>query len=395
MLIGLVGKPSSGKSTFFQALTSVPVQRAPYPFTTIKPNHGVAYVEVSCPEKELNVKCKPKTGYCIDARRFVPVEVLDVAGLVPGAHEGKGLGNKFLDDLRQADVLIHIVDISGSTNEVGEPVESGSHDPADDVVFLEDELNHWILGIVEENWDKFVRENKQGKKPEEIFSEQFSGLGISGEVIQKTLKELNLKEKRLEEWSEEEKFKFSRIVREKGKQIIIAANKCDLPNGPENFKKLKEKFPEKSIVACSAEAEITLKEAAKNKFIDYVPGDPKFNIVKDLNEQQMKAMRLLEKVIVEFKGTGVQKALSFAVFDFLKYIAVFPVATSKLSDTKGNILPDCFLMKPESTAHDLAKQVHSQMADKFIKAIDMKTKKVLGADYILKTGDVLEIVFGK
>src|SRR3970040_2190760 len=117
MLIGLVGKPSSGKSTFFKAATLAEVDIAPYPFTTIKPNHGVGYVKVDCIDKEMGVQCQPAHGFCLKGQRFVPVELMDVAGLVPGASEGKGLGNQFLDDLNQADVLIHIIDIAGSTNE--------------------------------------------------------------------------------------------------------------------------------------------------------------------------------------------------------------------------------------------------------------------------------------
>ncbi|MBI5046137.1 50S ribosome-binding GTPase [Candidatus Micrarchaeota archaeon] len=171
MLIGLVGKPSSGKSTCFQALTSVPVERSSRPFTTIKPNRAIAYVEVECVDKEFETQCDPRSGYCVNARRFVPVELLDVAGLVPGAHEGKGLGNKFLDDLRQADVLVHVVDASGSTNEVGESVAKGSYDPCNDVRFLEQELEYWIEGILDNNWNKLQREAKlMKKKNEEIIT---------------------------------------------------------------------------------------------------------------------------------------------------------------------------------------------------------------------------------
>jgi len=190
MLIGLVGKPSSGKSTFFQSITSIPVARADYPFTTIEPNRGVAYVEIECVDKEFGVKCNPRTGFCINSRRFAPVEVLDVAGLVPGAHEGKGLGNKFLDDLRQADILIHIVDASGSTNENGESVAVGSHDPCKDVIFLEEELNFWIKGILDNNWGKLVRESGLNKKNEEIMNNQFTGLGIKIDAIRRTLNAL-------------------------------------------------------------------------------------------------------------------------------------------------------------------------------------------------------------
>lgn len=395
MLIGLVGKPSVGKSTFFQAITSIPVARADYPFTTIEPNHGVGYVEIECVDKEFGVKCNPRTGFCINSRRFVPVEILDVAGLVPGAHEGKGLGNKFLDDLRKADVLIHIVDASGSTNEVGEKVPVGAYDPLNDVVFLEEELNHWIKGILDGNWQKLVRESGMNKKNEDLFTNVFSGLGLTRFIIQKTLNSLSLVEKKLVEWAEEDKFNFCKRIREIGKPIVIAANKCDLSTGENNVKRLREKFPHYMVIACSAEAEITLKGAAKAGFIEYLPGDSEFKILKPLNEQQKKAMDLLSQLVKKYTGTGVQKALDASVFDFLKYIAIFPGGVNKLSDSNGNVLPDVFLLPPASTAVDFAFTLHSDMGNGFIKAVDVKTKMPHGKEHPLKHRDVYEIFFKK
>jgi ribosome-binding ATPase YchF (GTP1/OBG family) len=396
MLIGIVGKPSSGKSTFFQALTSIPVERSPRPFTTIKPNRGIAYVEVECVDKEFGVQCNPRTGFCIRSRRFVPVEVLDVAGLVPGAHEGKGLGNKFLDDLRQADVLIHVIDLSGSTNEVGEQVPLGSYDPANDIKFLEEELNFWIKGILDANWPKLVKENtQQNKKIEDIMVAQFSGLGLKRPAIQKTLNSLKLEEKKLSEWSEEEKFAFAKLMREIGKPIVIAANKCDLPNTENNLERLRKQFPNYIIIPCSAEAEIALKEAAKHNFIEYIPGDGQFKILRELNESQKNALVILEKLLKKYGSTGVQKVLNIAVFDFLHYIAVFAGGQNKLADKEGNILPDVWLLPPNSTAIDFAAAIHSDFAKKFIKAIDARTGMAHGADYRLKHRDVIEFVFGK
>lgn len=395
MLIGLVGKPSSGKSTFFQALTSIPVERSARPFTTIKPNRGVAYVEIECVDKEFNVQCNPRSGFCVNHRRFAPVEVLDVAGLVPGAHEGKGLGNKFLDDLRQADLLIHIVDASGSTNANGEAVESGSHDPVEDVKFLEAELNFWFKGILDNNWQKLVREANLNKKNEEIMFAQFTGLGIKREVVQKALSQLNLFDKQLNQWTNEEKTGFCRKLRELGKPIIIAANKCDLSAAEKNIAKLREAFPSYLIVPCSAEAEITLKGAAKNGFIKYIPGDSSFEITKELNDGQKKAMNLLQNVLTKFAGSGVQKLLNAAVFDFLRYIAIFPGGVNKLSDSDGNVLPDVFLLPPGSTALDFAFTLHTDMGRGFIKAVDVKQKKPIGKEHQLKHRDVIELFFKK
>lgn len=396
MLIGIVGKPSTGKSTFFMAATSVPVERSPRPFTTIKPNRAIGYVEVECVDKEFGKQCNPRTGFCQNGRRFVPVELLDVAGLVPGAHEGKGLGNKFLDDLRQADVLVHIVDASGSTNEVGERVPIGSYDPCNDVRFLEQELDYWIKGILDANWNKLQREARLVKKKnEDLFTEQFSGLGMNKDIISKVLKELKLEEKNLMEWSQEDQLSLCKKLRQIGKPIIIAANKCDLSTGWDNFQRIKKEFPDYLVIPCSAEAEITLKGAAKAGFIDYLPGDKTFTIKANLNEQQKAAMDIMKAVCDKYQGTGVQRCLNAAVFDFLHYIAIFPGGVNKLEDSEGRVLPDCFLLPPKTTALDFAFKLHSDIGRGFIGAIDVKTKQRVGKEHLLKNRDVIEIVFKK
>jgi len=388
MLIGLVGKPSVGKSSVFQALTSVPVARASYPFTTIEPNRGVGFVEVECVDKDFGVQCNPRSGFCVNGRRFVPVQILDVAGLVPGAHEGKGLGNKFLDDLRQADVFIHVVDASGGTNEGGENVALNSYDPVKDVTFLEQELDYWIKGILDANWGKIARDISE--KPEEKLAKQLSGLGVTIQHVKHAILD-----KQLTEWSDEELLDFCRKIRKASKPIVIAANKCDMPGAFANYERIKKQFPDYLVVPCSAEAEITLKTAGKAGFVDYLPGDADFKIIKQLSPEQTKGLEFIRSTMKQLNGTGVQKCLNSAVFDYLKYIAVFPGGTNKLSDSKGNIIPDCFLMPPGSTALDFARALHSDFAEKFIKAINAKTKRALGAEYQLQHRDVLEIMFHK
>ncbi len=394
MLIGIVGKPSVGKSTFFKAATMIEVERADYPFTTIEPNEGVGYVRVTDAAKFFGLKSNPRHGYVIDDQRFVPIKLLDVAGLVPGAHEGKGLGNKFLDDLRQADALIHVVDASGSTNEKGEKVPAGSYDPINDVKFLEEELNYWFAGIFKRGWDKFARSVHESV--DKAIAERFSGLKIDRDMVKKALMESNLNEKPLREWSEEDILNFAAKLREISKPILIAANKCDLPTAKENIERMRKEFPNYIIIPTSAEAEIALKEAAKKGLIKYIPGDDHFEILKpsELTEPQKKALEFIdEKVLKVWGSTGVQQALNSAVFDLLKYVAVFPGGVNSLRDSEGRVLPDVFLLPPGSTALDFANAIHSDLAKGFIKAIDVKTKKVIGKDYILKNGDVIEIVF--
>ena len=156
MQIGLVGKPSSGKSSFFKAATMINVQIADYPFTTIKPNTGMGYVTTECVCKKYGVKCNPNNSLCVDGIRFVPVKLIDVAGLVPDAHLGKGMGNQFLDDLRQADCLIHVVDCSGLTDAEGK--QTKDHNPCEDVRFLEREIDLWFIKIIERALEKYKKE---------------------------------------------------------------------------------------------------------------------------------------------------------------------------------------------------------------------------------------------
>jgi len=392
MLLGLVGKPSVGKSTFFKAATLAEVEIASYPFTTIKANHGVGYVKVDCLDKEFKTKCNPSHGFCIDSNRFVPVDLMDVAGLVPGASEGKGLGNQFLDDLRQADVFIHIIDTSGKLDEKGKPTED--HDVSKDIEFLEDELNKWYYNILMKVWKSFARRVEvEDISFSEAVAKQFSGLKVKEHQVKAVLLKLSFTEKP-SMWKNDQLMKFASELRKESKPMIIAANKIDMPKGKENYEKLKEKFPELMIIPCSADSELALREAAKVELIDYIPGEKDFKIKGELNDKQRGALqKIKENVLDKFEyGTGVQQILNASVFDLLEYISIFPASANKLADSKGNILPDCFLLPPGSTALDFAYYLHTDFGENFIKAIDARTKKIVGKAYELKNRDALEIV---
>ncbi len=399
MLIGIVGKPSSGKSTFFRAMTLAEVEIAAYPFTTIKPNRGAGYVRVKCVDRDFGVACNPREGFCIGSSRFVPVELLDVAGLVPGAHEGRGMGNQFLDDLRQASVLIHVVDASGSTDENGKPVDAGSHDPSIDVRFLEAELDLWYCSILKKPWERFAKQAYMERhKADEAIARQFSGLNATTEIVRNIISKLNLDAENPVRWSEDDLGKFAVELRRATKQIIIAANKADLPTAAANIDRLKEQFSGYIIVPCSAESELALKEAAREKLISYVPGGGSFEITAagNLSPQQKKALAFIgESVMKEYGSTGVQDCLNRAVFELLGFIAVFPGGVNKLADQFGRVLPDCLLMPGNSTALDFAYRLHTDLGDGFIRAIDVKTKKAIGKEYALKSGDVIEIISRK
>ena len=391
MLIGVVGKPSTGKSTFFKASTLADVEIANYPFTTIKPNRAVGFVKIECVDKEFGKQCSPRIGYCVNGKRFVAVELLDVAGLVPGAHEGKGLGNQFLNDLNQADALIHIVDISGSTNERGENVLSLSYDPGNDIRFLEHELDMWYLGLIKNGWDKFIRQYKVEKgELYKAIAKQLSGLGVDEETAEEVLKKFS---NEITSWSEEELKRFATELRRKTKPIIIAANKIDVKGAEKNYERIKKEFPSYIIIACSADNELALREANKAGLINYIPGDNNFEVKKELNEKQKIALDFIKKNILEKYGsTGVQEVLNNAVFELLGYIAIFPGGANNLTDSQGRTLPDVFLMKDGSTALDFAFKLHTDFGKKFIRAIDVKKRLTVGKEYKLKNKDVIEII---
>ncbi|MBN2881107.1 redox-regulated ATPase YchF [Candidatus Woesearchaeota archaeon] len=399
MFIGVVGKPSVGKSTFFKAATLADVEIANYPFTTIKANHAVGFVKLKDVAIEFGKKSNPREGYCEGDFRFVPVDMMDVAGLVPGAHEGLGMGNQFLDDLRQADVLIHVIDASGSVNEKGEPVDVGSYDPQNDIKFLEEELDFWYLGILKKGWDKLSRQMQVEKSSSKIIlAKQLSGLKVNEIHVESALRKLNLEEKKPTEWTENELLSLARILREKTKPMIIAANKCDIPVAKENIEKIKKNFPEYIVVPSSAESELALREAAKHGLIKYAPGESSFEVVDEskLSDRQKGALGFIkDNILGTFSSTGVQDIINHAVFDLLKYVAIFPGGVNKLEDSNGNVLPDCFLMPPGTTALDFAFKLHTDFGKNFIKAIDVKSKMPVGKDHILKSSDIVEIMAKK
>jgi ribosome-binding ATPase len=399
MIVGIVGKANVGKSTFFKASTLAEVEIANYPFATIKPNEGIGYVKLKDPAKNFDKISNPRNGYVLRDSRFVPVQMIDVAGLVPGAHEGKGMGNQFLDDLRQADVLIHVIDVSGSTNEKGEPIKPGTYDPSEDVKFLEVELDMWYLGILKKGWEKFSRTVVQEKAEVSIaLGKQLSGLKITEEMVDDTINKLGFNKEKPNEWNEEQLLNLAIALRKKTKPMIIACNKVDVPCANENLERLKKEFPNHKFIACSAESELALKEAAKAELIDYIPGEDSF-VIKDeakLNEKQLNALSFVRgNILQKYNSTGVQTVLDKAVFELLKYIAIFPGGVGKLEDSEGRCLPDCFLMPPGTTALDFAYKLHTDFGKNFIRAINVKTKMAVGKDHPLEHGNIIEIVAGR
>ena len=388
--IGLLGKANVGKSTFFSAATETPVPIGNFPFTTIQPNIGVAYVKSDCACKHFGIK--HQNQLCVNGTRFIPIKLIDVAGLVPGAHEGKGLGNQFLDDARQAEVLIHVVDIAGTTDIQGHSVPIGTHNPLEDVEFVEYEFDQWFTDILRREWDKLTKEIEQKRaKITDGIAKRFTGLGIKDYQVQDVLHKLELISKNPKEWNDSDIQTFVKELRKNTKPIIIAANKADLCKDLDIIKKITDTI----VIPCSAETELLLRKAAKAGIVNYKSGDEQFSIVenKEILPQQQKALDLVNTVFSKIHSTGIQKILNIAVFDLLKLIVVFPVEDeTKLTNKNGDILPDAKLLPQDSTAKDLAGLIHADIAKGFLHAIDCKTKQRIGSDHKLKNGDVIKII---
>jgi len=386
--IALAGKPNAGKSTFYTAATRADVDVANYPFTTIDANRGVTHARTDCPCLDREERCGNEN--CRAGKRYVPIELLDVAGLVPGAHEGKGLGNQFLDELTNADAIVNVIDASGATNEEGEPVEIGEHDPIEDIDFVEEEMDLWLAGIIDGNWESVERKSRSPDFDiDDALADMLTGFGATEADVAASLRSLDYPDDPIQ-WTDEHREELARDVRARTKPIIVAANKIDVAP-EENVERLLEL--DKPVIPTTAEGELALRNAADAGLVDYDPGDADFEIVGDVNDQQRDALTDLRDTIEHWDGTGIQGALDFAVYDLLDRLTAYPVQDqSKWTDAKGNVLPDAFLLPDGSTPVDLAYAVHSDIGDGYLHAVDARTNREIGEGYELEEGDVIKIV---
>ncbi len=398
--IGIVGKPNVGKSTFFSAATLAPAEIANYPFTTIKPNRGIGYIRTPCVHEEFNVEDKPVNSLCLEGVRLIPVELIDCAGLVPGAWQGRGLGNQFLDEIRKADALIHIVDAAGTTNLEGRQCKPGAHDPTEDARFLEVELTMWIADILKRDWAKMARTVESGGSSVNLLhalEERLSGLSVRREHIFTAVQKSGLNAERPASWDESDLLRLVASLREIAKPMLIAANKIDLPEADANVNRLRERGY--FVIPCSAEAELALRRAAEKDWIDYRPGDCNYNLLKPdaLTATQLAALHTIKsRILTPLGTTGVQEAINAAYFKLLNCIVVYPVEDiEKLANHKGEVLPDAYIVPFGTTARQLAYRIHTELGDNFIYAVEARQKQRVGEDYVLKDRDVISIVSAK
>jgi ribosome-binding ATPase YchF (GTP1/OBG family) len=386
--LALAGKPNAGKSTFYTAATMADVEVGNYPFTTIDANRGVSYARTRCPCLDRDRRCD--SDNCADGKRYVPLELYDVAGLVPGAHEGRGLGNQFLDELTDADAILHVVDAAGATNEEGEPVEIGEHDPVEDVDFIEREMDRWLASIIDRNWETIER---QSRSPEfdidEALGEMLTGVGATELDVARSLRDLDYPEDP-REWTDEHRRALASDIRERTKPIVVVANKVDIaPEG--NVERLREAAD--VVVPATADGELALRRGAEAGLIEYDPGDDGFDIDDGVSDEQREGLEQVQGVIDEYGSTGVQEAINTVVYEVLDRISVYPVENeTKWIDGQGRMLPDAYLLPDGSTPVDLAYAVHSDIGDGYLHAVDARDGRKVSDDHELDEGDVIKIV---
>jgi GTP-binding conserved hypothetical protein TIGR00650 len=383
--IALAGKPNAGKSTFFSAATMSDVEMANYPFTTIDPNRGVAHARTRCPCTDRDADC----GICREGARYVPVELVDIAGLVPGAHTGRGLGNQFLDALTTAEAIVTVIDAAGATTAEGEPVAVGTTDPLEEVAFIEEELEAWMAQIIADNWSSVRRSARApGFDLDGALAEVLSGLGITDHVITAVLREAEYPTQ-VDAWGDAEFTMLAAAVRERAKPIVVCANKVDIAPA-ETVAALED---ETDAVMTAAIAERTLRRGVDAGVLDYRPGDDGFQVTQDLDEQQRAGLDAIAELLSRYGSTGVQATIDRAVYDRLELITVYPVQNeTRWTDASGQMLPDALLLPVGATPRDLAYAVHSDIGDGYLHAVDARTQRRIGEGTTLEEGAVIKIV---
>jgi len=394
--IGIIGKTNTGKTTFFNAATSSTSEVSTYPFTTKKPNIAIGHVQTLCVCRELDVKDRPRNSRCVDGWRSIPIEVIDLPGLIKGAFAGRGLGTQFLNVVSQADALLHVVDASASIDQEGKITRPGMGNPIIDVYDIEEEMILWFKVAVDRALQRVRKRDFKPGSFNKALTKELVGIGVKAEHVTNSLEQTGLAQKNPREWKDDDSRSFSEALRTISKPTLIVANKMDLAYSEKNFEKLREEFKSQLVVPVSSEAEVALNRAKQKGFVEYVPGEETFRVVDEsrLTKEQSWALAYVEqRVMTKLMRTGVQFALNSAVFKLLGMNVVYPVEDPKnLSDKEGNILPDASLVPKGYVAKDLAKAIHSDLAKRMLHAIDARNGLRLPQDYSLRDRDVISIV---
>jgi len=294
--IGIIGKTNTGKTTFFNASTLLRTEVSTYPFTTKRPNRGTAYVQTICVCRELGVQDRPRNSRCIDGWRFIPVELIDLPGLIKGSWRGRGLGTQFLSVASQADALLHVVDASGGVDEEGKLTRPGLGSPVSDVYDIEEELTRWFTRIVDKSLSKAIHQAGEKAVDKAVF-EALAGLKVRLDQVQRSLRETELVDAELRRWKDDDVERFAAKIREISKPTMIIANKMDLAYAEENYKRLSQEFGRALVIPCSADAELALRRAEEKGHIRYVPGEEAFQVLAPikLTPEQSKALAYVQQ----------------------------------------------------------------------------------------------------
>ena len=394
--IGIIGKTNTGKTTFFNSSTLSSDEISTYPFTTKKSSTSTGYANTPCVHSEFNVIDNPNNSRCEDGWRYIPIELIDLPGLIKDAWKGKGLGNQFLSIASQSDALLHVVDASGSIDATGKITETGSGDPVSDFADIEEELNMWYQKILEGNRDRLQKIIKSGDDHVDALTELYQGVGVKRNHVKEALKTSGLEEKDIENYDMQDSKKFASYLRKISKPTLIVANKIDVKGADKNFERLRERYNDMIVIPASADSELTLRRAEQKNLIKYSPGSEKFDILQtnELNQKQKDALDFIQSDIMgEYMRTGVQFAINVTVFKLLKMNSIYPVAIpEKLSDKKGHVLPDLVLLKDGATVTDLAKEIHSDLTKGLLYAKDLRYNLRVPTNYQLRDRDVICLI---
>jgi len=394
--IGIIGKTNTGKTTFFNSATLSSSEISTYPFTTKIPESSIANAITLCVHMEFNVQDEPNNSKCTDGWRYVPVELIDLPGLIKDAWKGKGLGNQFLSIAAQSDALLHVVDCSGSIDASGKITEAGTGDPVSDFADIEEELIMWYQKILEGNREKVSKNINSGTELVDAFTDLYMGIGVKKNHVIQALKISKLEEKKFDDYDSQDTKQFAKILRKISKPTLIVANKIDVPGADKNFNRLRERYNEVITVPASADSELTLRRAEQQQLIKYSPGSEQFDIIdlEKLNNKQKNALDFIKKDIMgEYMRTGVQFAINVTVFKLLKMNSIYPVANEEtLSDKKGRVLPDLILVKEGATIKDLANEIHTGLSKGLLYGKDLRYNLRLPTHYQLRDRDVVSLV---
>ena len=394
--IGLIGKTNTGKTTFFNSSTLSSDEISTYPFTTKKSSTSIGYAITLCVHPEFNVIDNPNNSKCKDGWRYIPIELIDLPGLLKDSWKGKGLGNQFLSIASQSDALLHVVDASGSIDSSGRIAEVGSGDPVSDFADIEEELNMWYQKIFEGNRDKLKKIAESDNDQINALTQLYQGMGVKKSHVKEALRITQLEEKIIENYDIKDSKKFSTELRRISKPTLIVANKIDVKGASKNFQRLRERYNDMIVIPASADSELSLRRAEQSELIKYSPGSEQFDILRtnDLNQKQRDALDFIKSNIMgEYMRTGVQFAINVTVFKLLKMNSIYPVTIpEKLSDKKGRVLPDLILLKDGSTIVDLAKEIHSDLTKGLLYAKDLRYNLRVPTNYQLRDRDVISLV---